>query len=49
MKAGTFIEKQIIALLQDAQKGEKTVDELCRNLGCSTVSFGVAPLLRSSG
>ena len=39
MKAGTFTEEQIIALLQDAQKGEKTVEELCRNLGCSTASF----------
>ncbi len=28
MKAGTFTEEQIIALLQDAQKGEKTVEEL---------------------
>ena len=39
MKAGTFTEEQIIALLQDAQKGEKTVEELCRDLGCSTASF----------
>ncbi|WP_425556376.1 transposase, partial [Deinococcus rubellus] len=39
MKAGTFTEEQIIALLQDAQKGEKTVEALCRDLGCSTASF----------
>ena len=39
MKAGTFTEEQIIALLQDAQKGEKPVEELCRDLGCSTASF----------
>ena len=39
MKAGTFTEEQIVALLQDAQKGGKTVEELCRDLGCSTASF----------
>ncbi len=39
MKAGTFTEEQIVTLLQDAQKGEKTVEELCRDLGCSTASF----------
>ena len=39
MKAGTFTEEQIITLLQDAQKGEKTIEELCRDLGCSTASF----------
>ena len=33
MTAGTFTEEQIIALLQDAQKGEKTVEELYRDLG----------------
>ena len=39
MKAGTFTEEQIVSLLQDVQKGEKTVEELCRDLGCSTASF----------
>ena len=39
MNAGTFTEEQIVALLQNAQKGEKTVEELCRDLGCSTASF----------
>jgi len=39
MKAGTFTEEQIVALLQDAQKGEKSVEELCRDIGCSTASF----------
>ncbi|GGJ87250.1 transposase [Deinococcus aquiradiocola] len=39
MKAGIFTEEQIVALLQNAQKGEKTVEELCRDLGCSTASF----------
>ncbi|WP_373287992.1 transposase [Deinococcus aquiradiocola] len=38
MNAGTFTEEQIVALLQNAQKGEKTVEELCRDLGCSTAS-----------
>ncbi|WP_425556224.1 hypothetical protein [Deinococcus rubellus] len=28
-----------MALLQDAQKGEKTVEKLCRALGCITASF----------
>ncbi len=40
MKAGTFTEEQTVALLQDAQKGEKTVEKLCRDLGCSTASQG---------
>ncbi|WP_119674970.1 transposase [Deinococcus sp. RM] len=39
MKTRQFSEDQIIKLLQDAKKGEKPVEELCRELGCSTASF----------
>jgi putative transposase len=39
MKTRQFSEDQIIKLLQDAKKGEKPVEELCRDLGCSTASF----------
>lgn len=38
MKTHQFSEDQIIKLLQDAKKGEKPVEELCRELGCSTAS-----------
>ncbi|SMB86170.1 transposase [Deinococcus hopiensis] len=39
MKTQQFSEDQIITLLQDAKKGEKSVEELCRDLGCSTASY----------
>ena len=39
MKTRQFSEDQIIKLLQDAKKGDKPVEELCRDLGCSTASF----------
>ncbi|MEW6421430.1 MAG: transposase [Deinococcota bacterium] len=39
MKTRQFSEDQIIKLLQDAKKGEKPVEELCRDLRCSTTSF----------
>ena len=39
MKNRQFSEDQIIKLLQDAKKGEKPVEELCRVLGCSTASY----------
>ncbi|SMB85926.1 transposase [Deinococcus hopiensis] len=39
MKTQQFSEDQIIKLLQDAKKGEKPVEELCRDLGCSTASY----------
>lgn len=39
MKTRQFSEDQIIKLLQDAKKGQKPIDELCRDLGCSTASF----------
>ncbi|BDP43736.1 hypothetical protein DAETH_37050 (plasmid) [Deinococcus aetherius] len=39
MKQKRFSEEQIIKLLQDTKKGEKSVEELCREAGCSTASF----------
>ena len=39
MKTRQFTEAQIIQLLQDAQKGDKSVEELCRDFGCSPASF----------
>ena len=39
MKQRKFSEEQIIKLLQDAKKGEKPLEELCREVGCSTASF----------
>jgi putative transposase len=39
MKTQQFSEDRIIKLLQDAKKGEKPVEELCRDLGCSTASY----------
>jgi putative transposase len=39
MKQKRFSEEHIIKLLQDAKQGEKSVEELCREAGCSTASF----------
>ncbi|GAQ23158.1 putative insertion sequence transposase protein [Deinococcus grandis] len=39
MKNRQFSEDQIIKLLQDAKKGEKSVEDLCRDFGCSPASF----------
>jgi putative transposase len=39
MKTHQFSEDQIIKLLHDAKKGEKPIEELCRDLGCSTASY----------
>ncbi|BBN96957.1 MULTISPECIES: transposase [Deinococcus] len=39
MKNRQFSEDQIIKLLQDAKKGEKPVEDLCRDFGCSPASF----------
>ena len=39
MKTRQFTEAQIIQLLQNAQKGDKSVEELCRDFGCSPASF----------
>ena len=39
MKARPFTEDQIIKLLQDAKKGDKPIEELCREFGCSPASY----------
>ncbi|MEW6420172.1 MAG: transposase [Deinococcota bacterium] len=41
MKTRQFSEDQIIKLFQDAKKGDKSVEQPCRDLGCSTESFYV--------
>ena len=39
MKIRQFTEDQIIKLLQEGKKGEKPVEDLCRDFGCSTASY----------
>ena len=39
MKTRQFTEDQIIKLLQDGKKGEKPIEDLCRDFGCSTASY----------
>ena len=39
MKIRQFTEDQIIKLLQESKKGEKSVEDLCRDFGCSTASY----------
>ncbi|MFC6667701.1 transposase [Deinococcus radiopugnans] len=39
MKIRQFTEDQIIKLLQDGKKGERSVEDLCRDFGCSTASY----------
>lgn len=39
MKTRQFTEEQVIKLLQEGKKGEKTVEDLCRDAGCSTASY----------
>ena len=39
MKTRQFTEEQIIKLLQEGKKGEKSVEDLCRDVGCSTASY----------
>jgi putative transposase len=39
MKTRPFTGAQIIQLLQDAHKGEKSVEERCRDSGCGPASF----------
>ncbi|MFK7604407.1 transposase [Deinococcus sp. SM5_A1] len=38
MKTRQFTEDQIIKLLQDGKKGERPIEDLCRDLGCSPAS-----------
>ncbi len=39
MKQGQFTDEQIVALLQEATKGEKPINELCREKGISEATF----------
>ena len=39
MKQGEFSEEQIIGLLQEAEKGEKTIGSLCREAGIAERTF----------
>lgn len=39
MKQGQFTNEQIIAILQEAEKGEKAVAELCKEKGISDATF----------
>jgi putative transposase len=39
MKAGEFSEEQIIGLLQEAEKGEKSIGSLCREAGVTETTF----------
>ena len=39
MKAGQFSDEQIVAILQEAAKGEKPIVEFCRQKGISEATF----------
>ena len=39
MKAGEFSEERILGLLQEAEKGEKTIGVLCKEAGVSQNTF----------
>lgn len=39
MKSGQFTNEQIVTVLQEAERGEKTVVELCRDKGISEATF----------
>jgi putative transposase len=39
MKAGQFSNEQIVAILQEAEKGEKPVTEICKEKGISEATF----------
>lgn len=39
MKQGQFTNEQIIAILQEAEKGEKPISELCKEKGISDATF----------
>lgn len=39
MKAGQFTNEQIVTILQEAEKGEKAVSQLCREKGISDATF----------
>ena len=39
MKSGQFTNEQIVAILQEAQKGEKPILALCKDKGISEATF----------
>lgn len=39
MKAGSFSNEQIVAALQEATRGEKTIAMLCKDKGISEATF----------
>jgi putative transposase len=39
MKAGQFTNEQIVAILQEAEKGEKPILALCKDKGISEATF----------
>ena len=39
MKAGQMTDEQIVAVLQEAEKGEKSVADLCKEKGISQNTF----------
>jgi putative transposase len=39
MKAGQFSNEQIVAILQEAEKGERPVTEICKEKGISEATF----------
>jgi putative transposase len=39
MKAGQFTNEQIVAILQEADKGEKPILALCKDKGISEATF----------
>lgn len=39
MRAGQMSDEQIVAILQEAEKGEKTLTDLCKEKGISENTF----------
>jgi putative transposase len=39
MRAGQFTDEQIVAVLQEAAKGDKPIVEICREKGISEATF----------
>ena len=39
MKSGQFSNEQIVAILQEAEKGEKQIIEICKEKGISEATF----------
>lgn len=39
MKSGQFTDEQIVGILQEAQKGEKSIVALCREKGITETTF----------